>query len=166
VACQAALGDHPAFGRGQLGDALLQVSRRRNLDAARAADPFPAMGRTGYCQDAGSLDAEWPGLESQEALRWSRDVAAAGRLGLGHAAPLGAEPASAEAEPAVELPVPLAQLEPRGAQPAPTGPMVRRLPSVPPAWLPPPQRAPQQEPGQLPPARRRPSWWPPSLLPS
>lgn len=66
----------------------------------------------GYCQDAGCPDAAWPGSESQEVLRWNRDGAAAEQPGLGHAARLDAEPASAQAEPAVQSPVPLAALAP------------------------------------------------------
>jgi hypothetical protein len=171
VACRAALDDHPASGRGQLGAALLQAWRRRDRDAARAADPFPVKGQTGYCQDAEFPDAEQPGPELQEVLRWNRDGAAGGQPGLGRAALLGVEPASAQAKPAVELPVLpvlpvqlaltalLAQLAPTVAQPAQP---VRRLPSVLRAGLPAPQRAPQQQPVQLRPARRRPSWRPPS----
>lgn len=164
MACRAALDDHLASGRGQLGAALLQACRRRDRDAARAADPFPAKGQTGYCQDAEFPDAEQPGPELQEVLRWNRDGAAAGQPGLGRAALLGVEPASAQAKSAVELPVPPVQLA-LTAQPvqlAQLVQLVRRLPSVLRAGLLAPQRAPQQQPVQLRPARRRPSWRPPS----
>lgn len=105
------------MGGVRLEDVALQVGRRLRRHAAYGADPFLARRRTDYYLVAEYQDA----LGHQAVLPWTRDGVAVrhlaphlyGRrapLGRGLAARLAAEPASAAAELAAHLLVPLAPL--------------------------------------------------------
>jgi len=105
------------MGGGRLEDVALQVGRRLRRHAGYGADPFLARRRTDYYQAAEYRDA----LGHQAALPWTLAAAAARHLAphqperraplaRGLAAHLDAEPASAAAELAADLVVPLALL--------------------------------------------------------